>query len=67
MTDVVIVLFVALLVFAATQIPAIGDALGRAVKGSRRAPRAPRDAPRDRAADDVRDADDSPPARRGGS
>lgn len=38
MTEIV-VLFVALLVFGATKIPALGDALGRAVRGFRRAAR----------------------------
>ncbi|BDG04671.1 twin-arginine translocase TatA/TatE family subunit [Anaeromyxobacter oryzae] len=32
MTDLAIVVFVAVLVFAATRIPALGDALGRALK-----------------------------------
>ncbi len=33
MTELLIVLFVALLVFGATKVPAVGDALGRAVRG----------------------------------
>jgi sec-independent protein translocase protein TatA len=33
MTELLIVLFVALLVFGATKIPAVGDALGRALRG----------------------------------
>lgn len=33
MTELLIVLFVTLLVFGATQIPAVGDALGRALRG----------------------------------
>jgi sec-independent protein translocase protein TatA len=32
MTDLAIVVFVAVLVFAATRIPSLGDALGRAFK-----------------------------------
>lgn len=39
MTEILVVLFVALLVFGATKIPALGDALGRAVRGFRRAAR----------------------------
>lgn len=35
MTDILIVLFVAVLVFGAFQVPALGDALGRAVRGGR--------------------------------
>jgi sec-independent protein translocase protein TatA len=35
MTEIVIVLFVAVLVFGAAKIPAIGDAIGRAVRGAR--------------------------------
>jgi TatA/E family protein of Tat protein translocase len=33
MTELLVVVFVALLVFGATRIPALGDALGRAVRG----------------------------------
>ncbi len=33
MTELLIVLFVALLVFGAPKVPAVGDALGRAVRG----------------------------------
>jgi sec-independent protein translocase protein TatA len=37
MTELLVVIFVALLVFGATRIPALGDALGRAVRGHRSA------------------------------
>lgn len=53
MTDILIVLFVAVLVFGAFQVPALGDALGRAVRGGRGA----REDREDRAA--------PPPAREG--
>ncbi len=33
MTELLIVVFVALLVFGATKVPAVGDALGRALRG----------------------------------
>jgi sec-independent protein translocase protein TatA len=36
MTELAIVLFVTLLVFGATKVPALGDALGRAVRSLRR-------------------------------
>jgi sec-independent protein translocase protein TatA len=36
LTELVIVVFVTVLVFGATKIPALGDALGRAVRGFRR-------------------------------
>jgi sec-independent protein translocase protein TatA len=39
MTEVLVVAFVALLVFGASRVPAIGDALGRAVSGARRGSR----------------------------
>lgn len=39
MTELIIVAFVALLVFGATRIPALGDALGRALRALRPAPR----------------------------
>ena len=39
MTELLIVLFVALLVFGATKVPAVGDALGRALRGPRARPR----------------------------
>ncbi|ACL64345.1 sec-independent translocation protein mttA/Hcf106 [Anaeromyxobacter dehalogenans 2CP-1] len=42
MTELLIVAFVALLVFGATRIPALGDALGRAVRGVRAAARGDR-------------------------
>ncbi|GAO03368.1 MULTISPECIES: twin-arginine translocase TatA/TatE family subunit [Anaeromyxobacter] len=42
MTELLIVAFVALLVFGATRIPALGDALGRAVRGFRGAVRGDR-------------------------
>ncbi|ACG72232.1 sec-independent translocation protein mttA/Hcf106 [Anaeromyxobacter sp. K] len=42
MTELLIVAFVALLVFGATRIPALGDALGRAVRGFRTAARGDR-------------------------
>ncbi len=35
MTELLLVLFVTLLVFGATRIPALGDALGRAVRNAR--------------------------------
>lgn len=35
MTDILIVLFVVVLVFGAFQVPALGDALGRAVRRGR--------------------------------
>lgn len=35
MTELLVVLFVTLLVFGATRIPALGDALGRAVRSAR--------------------------------
>ena len=42
MTELLVVLFVALLVFGATRIPALGDALGRAVRrGGSAAPEPP--------------------------
>jgi sec-independent protein translocase protein TatA len=61
MTEVVVVLFVALLVFGASRVPALGDALGRAVSGFRRASRdpAPRTPPAPR-----RDADEPASSRR---
>lgn len=46
MTELLIVLFVALLVFGATKVPAVGDALGRALRGpGARPPGAAPDAP----------------------
>ncbi len=54
MTEILVVLFVASLVFGATKIPALGDALGRAIRNfrgavrgddERRGPPAPRDPP----------------------
>lgn len=39
MTEVLVVAFVAVLVFGASRVPALGDALGRAVSGFRRASR----------------------------
>jgi sec-independent protein translocase protein TatA len=45
MTEVLVVLFVALLVFGASRVPALGDALGRAVGGARRASRDPAPGP----------------------
>ena len=39
MTELLIVLFVALLVFGATKVPAVGDALGRALRGREGHPR----------------------------
>lgn len=35
MTELLVVLFVTLLVFGATRIPALGDALGRALRNAR--------------------------------
>ena len=35
MTELLVVLFVTLLVFGATRVPALGDALGRAVRNAR--------------------------------
>ena len=52
MTEILVVLFVALLVFGATKIPALGDALGRAIRGFRGAVRG-------------EDAGGGPPARKG--
>ncbi|HVI96242.1 MAG TPA: twin-arginine translocase TatA/TatE family subunit, partial [Anaeromyxobacter sp.] len=46
MTELLVVIFVALLVFGATRIPALGDALGRAVRGNRSAERNPSPPPR---------------------
>jgi sec-independent protein translocase protein TatA len=43
MTELLVVAFVALLVFGATRIPALGDALGRAVRGFRSAVRGGRE------------------------
>jgi sec-independent protein translocase protein TatA len=55
MTEILVVLFVALLVFGATRIPALGDALGRAVRGTpSRTPEAP-----------ARRAPEEPPRRTG--
>ncbi|WP_242342336.1 twin-arginine translocase TatA/TatE family subunit [Anaeromyxobacter terrae] len=41
MTELLLVLFVTLLVFGATRVPALGDALGRAVRNARGASGAP--------------------------
>jgi sec-independent protein translocase protein TatA len=63
MTEVLVVAFVALLVFGATRVPALGDALGRAVSAFRRTSQRPASrtppspAPR-------RDADESASSRR---
>jgi sec-independent protein translocase protein TatA len=35
MTELLVVLFVTLLVFGATRVPALGDALGRALRNAR--------------------------------
>lgn len=35
MTELLVVLFVVVLVFGAAKIPALGDAIGRAVRGAR--------------------------------
>lgn len=35
MTELLVVLFVTLLVFGATRVPALGDALGRALRSAR--------------------------------
>jgi sec-independent protein translocase protein TatA len=48
MTELLVVLFVSLLVFGATRIPSLGDAIGRAVRGS--ASREARGRPPDNAA-----------------
>jgi sec-independent protein translocase protein TatA len=58
MTELLVVLFVAVLVFGATRIPALGDALGRAVRGApTRAPETPTPPQR---------APEEPPRRAGG-
>jgi sec-independent protein translocase protein TatA len=57
MTELAIVVFVTLLVFGATKIPALGDALGRAVRNVRQGGG-------DRDAGAPGDAEQPPPKRR---
>jgi sec-independent protein translocase protein TatA len=62
MTELIVVLFVVVLVFGATRIPALGDALGRAVRRGAAAPPRADAAPRARA-DEPRARADEPPGR----